>query len=90
MNIKKVSEDFGGTKNQKIIDTSKSKNDLENFYNLFLENSLEIKQYLNNASEEQKKFWLEFFETKFKKEIDARFKPEPLPSEKKSNILILD
>ena len=65
MNIKKVSEDFGGTKNQKIIDTSKSKNDLENFYNLFLENSLEIKQYLNNASEEQKKFWLEFFETKF-------------------------
>ena len=26
----------------------------------------------------------------FKKEIDARFKPEPLPSEKKSNILILD
>jgi radical SAM protein with 4Fe4S-binding SPASM domain len=64
MNIKKISEDFGGTKNQKIIDISKSKNNLENFYNLFLENSLEIKQYLNKASEEQKKFWLEFFETK--------------------------
>ena len=64
MNVKKVSKDFGGTKNQKIINISRSNNELENFYNLFLENSLEIKQYLNKASEEQKKFWLEFFETK--------------------------
>jgi len=64
MNVKKVSKDFGGTKNQKIINISRSNNELENFYNLFLENSLKIKQYLNKASEEQKKFWLEFFETK--------------------------
>jgi radical SAM protein with 4Fe4S-binding SPASM domain len=56
---------------QKIIDLDSSANNLNTFYNIFFENSLEIKQFIKDATEIQKKFWLEFFATKsFNMNID--------------------
>ncbi len=57
---------------QKIINTAKHSNDLKIFNEIFLENALEIQEYLNHATEIQKKFWSDFFENKsFNMEIDA-------------------
>ena len=66
MNINKINNKIGrGKVSQKIIDLVSSNNNLNDFYNIFLENSLEIKQFIKtDATEIQKNFWLEFFETK--------------------------
>ena len=57
---------------QKIINTAKHSNDLKIFNEIFLENALEIQEYLNHATEIQKKFWSDFFENKsFNMKIDA-------------------
>lgn len=66
MNINKININIGrGKVSQKVIDLVSSNNNLNDFYNIFLENSLEIKQFIKkDATEIQKNFWLEFFETK--------------------------
>ena len=66
MNINKINSNIGrGKVSQKVIDLVSSNNNLNDFYNIFLENSLEIKQFIKkDATEIQKNFWLEFFETK--------------------------
>jgi len=66
MSNNKINNKIGrGKVSQKIIDLVSSDNNLNAFYNIFLENSLEIKQFIKkNATEIQKNFWLEFFETK--------------------------
>ena len=66
MNINKINNKIGrGKVSQKIIDLVSSNNNLNDFYNIFLENSLEIKQFIKtDPTEIQKNFWLEFFETK--------------------------
>ena len=57
---------------QKIINTAKLSNDLKIFNEIFLENASEIQEYLNHATEIQKKFWSDFFENKsFNMKIDA-------------------
>ena len=73
MNYNKVNNAIGrGKASQKVIDIGRSINNLDTFYNIFLENSLEIKQFIKkDATEIQKNFWLEFFETKlFNMEVD--------------------
>ena len=66
MSNNKISNIIGrGKVNQKVIDLVSSNNNLNAFYNIFLENSLKIKQFIKkDATEIQKNFWLEFFETK--------------------------
>ena len=66
MSNNKISNTIGrGKVSQKVIDLVSSNNNLNAFYNIFLENSLEIKQFIKkDATEIQKNFWLEFFETK--------------------------
>jgi len=66
MSNNKINNKIGrGKVSQKVIDLVSSDNNLNAFYNIFLENSLEIKQFIKkNATEIQKNFWLEFFETK--------------------------
>ena len=66
MSNNKINNTIGrGKVSQKVIDLVSSVNNLNAFYNIFLENSLEIKQFIKkNATEIQKNFWLEFFETK--------------------------
>ncbi len=57
---------------QKIINTAKHSNDFKIFNEIFLENASEIQEYLNHATEIQKKFWSDFFENKsFNMKIDA-------------------
>ncbi len=63
MDKKKITASIGrGKVNTKIIDIGN--NNIDTFNSIFLENSSEIKKYLKDATEIQKKFWLEFFETK--------------------------
>ena len=66
MSNNKINNTIGrGKVSQKVIDLVSSNNNLNAFYNIFLENSLEIKQFIKkDATEIQKNFWLEFFETK--------------------------
>jgi radical SAM protein with 4Fe4S-binding SPASM domain len=66
MSNNKINNKIGrGKVSQKVIDLVSSNNNLNAFYNIFLENSLEIKQFIKkDATEIQKNFWLEFFETK--------------------------
>lgn len=66
MSNNKINNKIGrGQISQKVIDLVSSNNNLNVFYNIFLENSLEIKQFIKkDATEIQKNFWLEFFETK--------------------------
>ena len=58
MNINKINNKIGrGKVSQKIIDLVSSNNNLNDFYNIFLENSLEIKQFIKtDATEIQKIF----------------------------------
>ena len=65
MNSNQINNSIGrGKVSQKVINLESSSNNLNTFHNIFLENSLEIKQFIKDATEIQKKFWLEFFETK--------------------------
>ena len=66
MSYKNINNAIGrGNTPQKVIDLGSSYKNLNAFYNIFLENLLEIKQFIKNeATEIQKNFWLEFFETK--------------------------
>ena len=64
MKHKKISSSIGrGKVSQEVINLESSINNLNAFYNIFLENSFEIKQFIKkDASEIQKNFWSEFFE----------------------------
>ena len=63
MSNNKINNKIGrGKVSQKVIDLISSSNNLNAFYNIFLENSLEIKQFIKkDATEIQKNFWSEFF-----------------------------
>ena len=60
MNSNQINNSIGrGKVSQKVINLESSSNNLNTFHNIFLENSLEIKQFIKDATEIQKKFWLE-------------------------------
>tara|TARA_B110000483_G_C18103092_1_gene506630 strand:- start:21 stop:1190 length:1170 start_codon:yes stop_codon:yes gene_type:complete len=64
MNYNKINNFIGrGKVSQEVINLERSVDNLNAFYNIFLENSSEIKQFIKkDATEIQKNFWSEFFE----------------------------
>ena len=64
MNYNKINNFIGrGKVSQEVIHLERSVDNLNAFYNIFLENSSEIKQFIKkDATEIQKNFWSEFFE----------------------------